>query len=236
MSILHPFSTWLIASAIACGGDPAPLTIDFATGEILSITKISKVEPDGITVWTDSGVEKIPVSKLAKSELARFSLSEEKARIHTATIEKQEAAYYAQLKRALLTTPAPAKPPQPKFITADQVKTHWLKNLVRPRILERNYRSKMASFRSSISEIQSGQHDFDAQEIAATYNKAKAIEIGNTELADVYEAELVRISHAKIAAAELIQTAQRNAELHRLNEELASLRDRLRHCEFECDQ
>jgi hypothetical protein len=227
-------AAWLLASVMVHGLDASALKIELLTGESLAITRISKVEPDGITVWTDSGVEKIPVSKLAGSELARFSLSEEKARIHAAAVAKQETAYYAHLERERLTTFTPAKPPQPKFITVDQVKTHWLKNLVQPRILERNYRSKMAAHRSSISKIRSRHHDLDAREIAATYNKAKAIEIGNTELANIYEAELVRISHAKIAAAELTQTEQRNAELHRLNEELANLRDRMSHCE--CDR
>lgn len=227
-------AAWLLASAMVHGLDAPALKIDLLTGESLAITRISKVEPDGITVWTESGVQKIPVSKLAGSELARFSLSEEKARIYAAAVEKQEAAYYAQLERELLTTSTPAKPPQPQFITADQVKNRWLNNLVPPRILERNYWEKMAGYRSSIRDIQSGQHDLDAREIAATYNKAKAIESGNTELADVYEAELVRISQAKTAAAELAQTARRDAELHRLNEELASLRDRLGDCD--CDR
>lgn len=58
----------------------------------MAITKISKVEPDGVTVWTDAGVKKIPVAKLAKVELDRFSLTEEAAQAHAAAVARQEAA------------------------------------------------------------------------------------------------------------------------------------------------
>lgn len=68
-----------------------PITVDLRTGEKLTITKVSKVEPDGITVWTDGGPKKIAVAKLAKSEMEKYGLSEEAAAAYAVATARAEA-------------------------------------------------------------------------------------------------------------------------------------------------
>lgn len=209
---------------------PAPLTVELRTGEKLAVTKISKVEPDGITVWTDAGVKKIPVAKLAKVELSRFSLDEKTAQEHATAVAQQEAAYAKQQAQA--STPAPKGPAAAKFITATQVKTMWVNKLTPPRSLDPDYSKIMASYKEFVGEIRAGKRDLDAQETAATYNKAKAIEIGDNELAATYEAELGRISEAKSAAEALAaqkKQARREAgEFARLQAELMTIDQNIR--------
>lgn len=210
---------------------PAPLTVELRTGEKITVTKVSKVEPDGITVWTEAGPKKIPVAKLSKAELTRFSLTEEAAQAHSEAVAKQEAAYAAQEQSARPSSPS-ATPMAAKFITADQVKVAWVKRLPQPRSLDPNYSKIMESYRDFIGEIRAGKRDLDAQETAATYNKAKAIDIGNTELANTYEAELGRIAQAKSAAAELAaqekQARRDRADFAILNSQLMSIDSSLR--------
>jgi hypothetical protein len=202
-----------------------PLCVELRTGEKLTVTKISKVEPDGITVWTDAGVRKIPVAGLAKAELSRFSLDEKTAQEHAAAVAKQEAAYAKQ--RAQTTKHEPKEPSSAKFITANQVKTMWVNNLPAPRSLDPDYWKIMESYKKFVAEIRAGKRDLEAQETAAIYNKAKAIEIGDIDLASTYEAELGRISEAKTAAEALAaqkRQAQREAnEFFRLESQLRSI-------------
>lgn len=79
-----------ISTAIAQDA-PAPLTVELRTGEKLSVTKISRVEPDGITVWTDAGPKKLAVAKLAKAEMEKYGLTEEAAAAHAVARQKAEA-------------------------------------------------------------------------------------------------------------------------------------------------
>lgn len=207
---------------------PANMSIELRTGEKILITKISKVEPDGVTVWTDAGPKKISVAKLALVELTRFSLSEEAAQAHAVATTKQ-ASTQAALQQET-QPPASARPPVPpaaKFITADDVKIMWVKKLPQPRKLDANYSKIVQSYREFIGEIRAGRRDLDAQETAATYNKAQAIEVGNNELVSTFEAELVRISEAKTAeealAAQQKQSRRDRVEFMMLNSQLDSI-------------
>lgn len=99
---------WVSISYFAFAEEaPAPLSIELRNGEKLAVTKVSKVEPDGITVWTEGGPKKIPVTNLAKSELSRFSLDEKSAQEHAAAVARQEAAA-AQQQANAATSAAPS--------------------------------------------------------------------------------------------------------------------------------
>jgi hypothetical protein len=108
----------------------------------------------------------------------------------------------------------------------------WVRNLPKPRSLDPNYSKILGAYRDFMDEIRAGKRDLDAQETAATYNKAKAIDIGNLELANTYEIELGRISQAKSEAAELAQRVQQarreSADRARLEAALMNIDSNLR--------
>lgn len=92
-----------------------------------------------------------------------------------------------------------------EFITADQVKAAWLKQLPAPRKMDRDYAKITRENQQKVAEIKSGKRDFEAKELAASYNKRKALEAGKTDLAAKYDEELARIAAEKAAAADLAQ-------------------------------
>ena len=95
----------------------------------------------------------------------------------------------------------PAKP-LPKAVTAAQVKAYWLRNIVEPRALDQDRNRILASNNALIAQIKAGKRDLDAAEMAATYNKARAVEAGYIEVAQVYETEIARIVATRLAENE----------------------------------
>lgn len=207
---------------------------------------IRGVEPDGIRVIHESGTSKIPIEKLTEEQRAKYGLTVEGAAQFRSRVAQSEATTYAQEKQAekekaadqqaakekaadqQASTPASAV----KFITADQVKSYWVKKLPQPRSLDPNYSRIMKAYSEFVGEIRDGKRDLDAHETAAIYNKARAFEIGNAELARTYEAELGRISQAKSAAKALAaqqeQARQNHADLRALSFQLSSIDSNLR--------
>ena len=197
---------------------------------------IRSVEPDGLRIIHESGASKIPIEKLTEEQRTKYGLTVDGAAQYRKQLAENAASGYARQQEAArdqaASPRASAAAPVAKFITADQVKAMWVKKLPQPRSLDANYSKIMESYREFVGEIRAGKRDLDAQETAATYNKAKAVEIGNTELASTYEAELGRISEAKSAAEALAQQqkqARRDAgDRARLNAELMSIDRSLR--------
>ncbi len=197
---------------------------------------IRRVEPDGLRIIHESGSAKIPIEKLSNEQRAKYGITVEGAAQYRQQVADSAATNNVREQQAARDQAASPRPsaaaPVPKFITADQVKVMWVKKLPQPRSLDANYSKIMESYRDFIGEIRAGKRDLDAQETAATYNKAKAVEIGNTELASTYEAELGRIAQAKSAAAELAQREKQarreRADFMMLNSQLNSIDRNLR--------
>lgn len=197
---------------------------------------IRSVEPDGLRIIHESGASKIPIEKLTEEQRAKYGLTLERAAQYRKRLAENAASGYARQQEAArdqaAAPQAAAAAPVAKFITADQVKAMWVKKLPQPRSLDANYSKIMESYREFVGEIRAGKRDLDAQETAATYNKAKAVEIGNTELANTYEAELGRISEAKSAAEALAQRQKQarrdQADFMMLNSQLNSIDRSLR--------
>lgn len=204
---------------------------------------IRSVEPDGLRVIHESGASKIPIEKLTEEQQAKYGLTMEGAaqyRQHLAeNLAKDSANLQDTSKIQATTSEASAPTPATKFITADQVKVMWVRKLPLPRSLDANYSKILATYREFIADIKAGGRDLEAQETAATYNKALAVQAGNIDLIQVYETELGRISTAKIAAAEAESAAaalaqdkeqaqQDRADLMMLNSELDNIDRKLR--------
>jgi len=189
---------------------------------------IRKVEPDGLSIIHESGVAKIPIEKLTDEEQAKYGITMEGAAEYREQVAANAAAGRARQQEAARNQPqaprASAPAPAAKFITADQVKIMWVKKLPQPRSLDTNYHQIMKSYKEFVAEITAGKRDLDAQETAATYNKSIAVSSGNAELANTFEAELLRISQAKSEAAALAQQEKQarreRADFQRLNYEL----------------
>lgn len=193
---------------------------------------IRSVEPDGLRIIHESGASKIPIEKLTEEQRTTYGLTVEGAAQYRKRAAEAQARYQeAAMDQAASPRPATAAP-IPKSITPEQVKVMWVKRLPQPRSLDPNYSKIMKSYREFIGEIRAGKRDLDAQETAATYNKAKAVETGNNELAAIYEVELGRIAEAKSAAAQLAQRqrqAQRDrADFMMLNSQLDNIDRKLR--------
>lgn len=109
------------------------------------------------------------------------------------------------------TPPKTQGPKLPKTITAEQVKAVWIKKLVPPRALDQNYHQTIKSFRNYIAEIKSGKLDLQAQETAATYNRNRSLQVGDSAAAAIYESELKRIADLKSAAAQRAQAEEDSA-------------------------
>jgi hypothetical protein len=177
---------------------------------------IRSVEPDGLRIIHESGTSKIPIEKLNDEHRAKYGLTADGAAQYRKQLAENIALGNARQQAVegdQATVPrASSAAPVAKFITATLVKVVWVKKLPQPRSLDPNYSKIMKSYREFIGEIRAGKRDLDAQETAATYNKAKAFEIGNMEMASNYESELTRISQAKSAAAALAQQQDALAE------------------------
>lgn len=221
---------------------PDPQASEKLDGQIIpefngyTAVTIRSVEPDSLRIIHESGASKIPIEKLTEEQRAKYRLTVEGAAQYRKQLVENAATGYARQQEAArdqATAPrASAAAPVAKFITSDQVKIMWVKKLPQPRSLDVNYSKIMKSYREFVGEIRAGKRDLDAQETAATYNKAKAIEIGNNELAATYEAELGRISEAKSAAEALAQQQEQarryRADFMMLNSQLDSIDRNLR--------
>ena len=123
-----------------------------------------------------------------------------------------------------------AATPLPKFITAEQVKEVWIKKLPQPSSLDKNYHKIQKNYKEFVADIKAGKRDLDAQETAATYNKSLAASSGHVELAQVYEAELLRISQEK----QRVQQARKEREDFRdLEYQLNNINNTLRRIEID---
>jgi hypothetical protein len=197
---------------------------------------IRRVEPDGLRIIHESGTAKIPFENLTEDQRAKYRIYPERAAQYRQQVAENNAASHARGREAAreqaVNPRPPAEAPAPKFVTADQVKVMWVRNLPKPRSLDPNYSKILGAYRDFMDEIRAGKRDLDAQETAATYNKAKAIDIGNLELANTYEIELGRISQAKSEAAELAQRVQQarreSADRARLEAALMNIDSNLR--------
>jgi hypothetical protein len=197
---------------------------------------IRRVEPDGLRIIHESGTAKIPFENLTEDQRAKYRIYPERAAQYRQQVAENNAASHARGREAAreqaVNPRPPAEAPAPKFVTADQVKVMWVRNLPKPRSLDPNYSKILGAYRDFMDEIRAGKRDLDAQETAATYNKAKAIDIGNFELANTYEIELGRISQAKSEAAELAQRVQQarreSADRARLEAALMNIDSNLR--------
>jgi hypothetical protein len=229
----------LEANPIPMPEPQAPVKLD---GQVIpelngyTAVTIRSVEPDGLRIIHESGASKIPIEKLTEEQRAKYGLTVEGAAQYRKRLAENAASGYARQQEAANNQAATARnspaAPAAKFITSDQVKIMWVKRLPQPRSLDANYSKIMKSYSEFIGEIRAGKRDLDAQETAATYNKSKAIETGNTELASTYEAELGRIAQAKSAAAELAQREKQarreRVDFMMLNSQLDSIDRNLR--------
>jgi|GEM_PF-1258697 len=228
-----------IPSSVSTPRHQAPVELDgkvFPELNGFKAVTIRRVEPDGLRIIHESGTAKIPIEKLSDEQRVKYGISVQGAAQYRQQVAESTATSSARQQEAArdqAPSPRPsAVAPAARFITADQVKAMWVKKLPQPRSLDSNYSKIMESYKEFIGEIRAGKRDLDAQETAATYNKAKAIEIGNTELASTYEAELSRISEAKTAAETLAQQKKQarreEGEFARLNAQLMSIDSSLR--------
>ncbi len=204
---------------------------------------VRRVEPDGLCVIHESGASKIPIEKLTEEQRTKYGLTMERAAHYRKQVAENVATSYARqqetARNQAANPQASVAAPAAKFITADQVKVMWVKKLPQPRSLDANYSKILASYREFVADIKAGSRDLDAQETAATYNKALAVQAGSIDLAQVYETELGRISVAKIAAVqaetaaaalaqEKKQSQQDRADLMLLNSQLNNIDQKLR--------
>ncbi|MCW1916905.1 hypothetical protein OJ996_25175 [Luteolibacter sp. GHJ8] len=124
-----------------------------------------------------------------------------------------------------------SKGPQlPKTITADQVKEVWVKKLVPPKTLDPKYHQTIKEFKKYLADIKAGKMDLEAKETAATYNRNRAMKDGDTAAASIYEAELERLSAARIATA---TRKQEEGEALRLRTQLMDISSKLGNLESE---
>ncbi|MEO7101037.1 MAG: hypothetical protein ABI162_16900 [Luteolibacter sp.] len=196
---------------------------------------VRSVEPDGIRIIHESGAVKIPIENLSAEERAKFGLTPGGAEQYRKNVADRSAT--AEASRHV-TEPsdsgrsAKKEPARPVVITADQVKIAWVKRLAQPRALDPDYGKKVATYRDFITDIRAGNRDLDAQETAATYNRARFIQAGDLESAKIFEAELSRISEAKTAAealaAQKAQGRKQRSDFLQLNNELMSIDRNLR--------
>lgn len=109
-------------------------------------------------------------------------------------------------------------------------------NCCPPRTLDPDYSKKVKSYKEFIASIKAGEKDLDAQETAATYNKARAVKAGKLDLAALYEGELKRIAEAKsererlqkeeqIDRMDAHERAMLNSQLHKIDQTLRDIRN-----------
>ncbi len=190
---------------------------------------VRSVDPNGIRIIHESGAVKIPIEKLSDEERAKFGLTPGEAVQHRRNMADRNAAAAARRQIPEPTGSARSAkndPARPTVITADQVKMAWVKRLAQPRALDPDYSKKVAAYRDFITDIRSGNRDLDAQETAATYNRAAFIKAGELESAKIFEAELSRVGEAKAPAealaAQKAQGRKQRSDFLQLNNELMS--------------
>jgi hypothetical protein len=221
---------WIVfatLSSICTGQQPlssiSPISYPFNTDAIPEMNGyksvyIRRIDPDGIRIIHESGAAKIPIEKLTYEQCVRYHLTSKGAAEYRKISAKNEAAAilaaYETAARAERQKPQPPPRPSLKFATAQQVKNSWIRNMERPRRLDRNYNTLLRAYHDSIASIQGGDRDMEAEEMAAKYNKNLAKRNGQIEAAKMYEAELARISKEREAAYERAEAA-REAERQR---------------------
>lgn len=197
---------------------------------------INKVEPDGIRIMHESGATKIAIEDLTDEQREKYGLTKEAAAEYRKQAAENAAVHNARQREVARTRQKASRPAAdtPKYVTADQVKVMWVRKLKAPRSLDPNYHKIIKTYRQFIADIKAGKYDLDAQETAATYNRNLAINAGNVEIANTFEAELARISQAKSEAAALAQQQkqerqrqleflQYEAALHGINRKLTNI-------------
>lgn len=183
---------------------------------------IRNVEPDGLRVMHDTGISKIPIENLTEEQRAKYGITMDGAAQYRKQVAANASARPVRQQEATRTQPeAPRPAPEAlKFITADQIKRIWVRKLKAPHKLDPNYSKIIKSYQEFIADIKAGNRDLDAQETAASYNRSLAIDAGNMEVANTFQAELARITQAKSAAKAL---AQREAQARRQREDFMRL-------------
>jgi hypothetical protein len=191
---------------------------------------IRRIDPDGIRIIHESGATKIPIEKLTNEQCAHYNLTSKGAAEYRKTLAKNELAALRRLQQLELqeyqrrqSQPPPPRP-RPKFITAQQVKDAWIRQIQPPGRLDRNYKELIRDYYNSIASIRAGSRDTEAEEAAAKYNKNLAIRAGELETAKIYESEIARIDREETARQERASAA---AEAERVSRDNLELRNRL---------
>ena len=191
---------------------------------------IRRIEPDGIGIIHECGAAKIPIEKLTGQQRAEYCLTFESAAEYRKTLAKNELTALRRLQQLELqeyqrrqSQPPPPRP-RPNFITAQQVKDAWIRQIQPPGRLDRNYKELIRDYYNSIASIRAGSRDTEAEEAAAKYNKNIAIRAGELETAKIYESEIARIDREETARQERASAA---AEAERVSRDNLELRNRL---------
>ena len=91
---LQPMSAPKVAQAPAIELPTAPVDIVTTDGRQFKNVTITKLEPDGITLMTDSGLEKIPFTSLSKEIQSKYNYDPQRAAAYAAADAKAQAAMF----------------------------------------------------------------------------------------------------------------------------------------------
>lgn len=209
------------------------------TGEVVTYTKILKIEADGLRLSYPDGVRRVPVEMLTDEDMKRFNLNPkdaEKARLKREQEMKQiDAARKKDAAAAKKENEANKKKADntPVLINVEQMKNHWIKNFPVPRTLDKDYRPKMKAYEALVAGIRSGQYDNLAQEKVLVWNIAELERTGNyskaeglrddlkevrAALAEEQELEQQRLAEKRARQADMIDAMATNSVLKELSD------------------
>ena len=144
--------------------------ITLRTGEVVSFTKILKIEPDGLKLAYPDGIKKIRIEDMKEADQKKYDLKLDQAKaFREENLAAMKAADQAGLEEEAKTKQendeAKAKAAKvPKIISAEQMKAVWIKNLPAPGTLDRDYQAKLRTYNAMIDGIRTGGFDNLAQE------------------------------------------------------------------------
>ena len=226
----------LMTGSLLAQAPPAPSvptgkgTLTTLSGKIYLGASVSRIQPDGLVIAHDGGVAKVPFTDLAPVLRERFGydpaaaarFAEEQAAT-VAAVDAEKARMAEAAREQAAAAAVEAAKPKLLLVSGEQVKQHWLKKLVAPRSLDRDYHDRQKEYLLIRDAIESGQMNVEAERQALKWNWAEYKGAGDKAMAKQIQEQMQALEfRAHEAEAARIRT-DTQSEYRKIANQLALL-------------
>lgn len=230
----------LCAIAISFVNADEKMDIKTLTGKTYTGAKITRADPDALTIMHSGGMARVPFTDLPEEIRKKFGYDPEKAAVFKnqsaqqqmalrkrAAQIQQERQSAAQQKAHATEEKMKTDATKPRILSVAHVKNYWINTFPQPKSLDSDFHQKKKAYAQLIADIRSGSLDNAAESKALELNLNEYLRVGDTIRADQTRKSIIALEE-KVHKEQLLLAEQRKAaSLNAIRNELMMMESSL---------